>query len=119
MPDWVRELLNYGPLGLFAAGVCWMVYKGLRHGGTKALDIGERYVASTEKLHDTLRETIDKQQTLCQGHHEILATHDDRMRQAALAACKMCREISQKDLPNSADAVGRHCDQIEQILRAH
>lgn len=68
MDDWVSELLRYGPLGLFAAGVCYVVWWGLRNGSGKLYQLGERYVASTESLHDSLIESDKEQANICKTH---------------------------------------------------
>ena len=149
--DWV----NTGALAAFAVFVCWMFSKIITHGGKKAFEFGERYIKSTESLHDTLAQAEEHRSQLCARHasglesvtseveksnhhlerlvqiHEapdgavtesigaIHAASDDvqRIKAAALTACQMCREISKAELPNSAEAVGKHCDEIERIIR--
>jgi hypothetical protein len=123
MPDWVSELLRYGPLGAFALAVCWGGWIALRAGGAKAYTLGERYVASTEKLHDTLKESLDVQQTLCTQHGDSVgkisanvSSHDAAMRSAVRSACSMCRSVAQKEFPDSAVKVDEHTREIERII---
>ena len=153
LSDW-HDWVNTGALAAFAVFVCWMVAKIVTHGGTKALEIGERYMRSTEALHDTLAEAERNRTELCTRHANGLETvtaevevsnghlkrlveiHEEpggavtesieaihsassdvrRIKKAALTACEMCREIAQSELPNSAEAVSRHCDAIERII---
>ena len=148
--DWV----NTGALAAFAVFVCWTAYKLVMHGGAKALEIGERYMRSTESLHDTLAEAEKNRTELCARHaaglesvtsevsvsnnhlKRLVEIHEEpdgavtqsieaihiassdvrRIKKAALTACEMCREIAQSELPNSAEAVSRHCDAIERII---
>lgn len=123
MPDWASELLRYGPLGAFALAVCWGGWIVLRHGGAKAYQLGERYVASTEKLHDTLKESMDNQQALCDSHGKLvndtaraIDEHDEAFRSAVRSACEMCRTVSAKEFPGSAAEVDKHCREIERII---
>lgn len=41
MADWVKELFNYGTLGMLVAGLVWIIY-------AKIIPWGERYISSTE-----------------------------------------------------------------------
>lgn len=123
MPDWASEMLRYGPLGAFALAVCWGGWIIIRHGGAKAYSLGERYVASTEKLHDTLKESMDNQQSLCDQHGKLVSetvatvrTHDETFRGAVRSACDMCRTVSAKEFPGSASEVDKHCREIERII---
>ena len=151
--DW-HEWVNSGALAAFAVFVCWLVSRLATQGGKKALELGERYVRTTEELHETLREAENNRTELCQRHavglegtveaiatsnkhlerlvsiHEepggsvveaidtIQSGHDDmqRMKQAAIRACKMCRAISKRECPDSADEVAKHCEEIERII---
>lgn len=135
MPDiaqW-RDWINDGFLAAFVLFVFYIIYLIVRHGGKKALELGERYVKSTENLHDTLKEAEDNRNKLCERHATVLGkvtelvdvnrnhlqigqTDMQRMKQAAVRACRMCKEISVKELPDSAAEVARHCDEIERVL---
>ena len=43
--------------------------------------------------------------------------HDiDRGKKALRHACEMCRRVSEKEFPNSASEVARHCDEIEKAI---
>lgn len=148
--DWV----NSGALAAFAVFVCWVIYRVITHGGVKAFELGERYVRSTESLHDTLQSAEQAREKLCESHAKGLenmtlavAVGNDSLKQlvdihrnpdspvmeavqqinegsadvqrfklAALQACRMCREISQKEIPNSANEVAKHCDEIERVI---
>lgn len=115
MSEW-EWLVNGG----IAATVLILVVKWLGRTADKLIDkalpLGERYVGSTEKLHDTLKDNMASQQALCQVHSQAIVGHDKQMRAAALEACAMCRAIAEKELPNSAELVGKHCDEIERII---
>ena len=120
--DWV----NTGALAAFAVFACWMASRLVIHGGKKALELGERYIRSTEDLHKTLKDVEDARQTLCEQHADgvtALAKADHirggdihRMKRAAVQACRMCREISRREIPQSADEVDRHCAEMERII---
>lgn len=123
MPDWALELLRYGPLGAFALAVCWGGWLALKHGGSKALVLGERYVTSTEKLHDTLKLSTAAQQAQCDQHGKLIVEqrtayqiHDDTFRCAVRSACEMCRTVSAREFPSSAPEVDKHCREIERII---
>ena len=149
-----HEWVNSGALAAFAVFVCWLVSRLATQGGKKALELGERYVRTTEELHNTLRAAEETRSDLCSRHavglesvtiavnhgnehlQRLVAIHEapdgavtnaveiisegqqdiQRMKQAALAACRMCREISQKEIPNSANEVAKHCDEIERVI---
>jgi len=151
--DW-HDWVNTGALAAFAVFVCWMAAKIVTHGGKKAFELGERYIKSTETLHDTLAEAEENRTQLCSRHAEGLehmttevavgnnhlkrlveiheapdgavtesiqaihsANHDvQRIKRAAITACEMCREIVNAELPNSAEAVGRYCDEITKTI---
>lgn len=140
LAEW-HQWANSGALATFAIFVCFVVYRLATQGGKKALEFGERYVISTESLHETLRKTEEQRSQLCERHAQGLETITDvmstntghlkrlvelhegpagsdmqRMKRAALQACRMCREISQKEIPNSASEVSRHCDEIERVI---
>lgn len=137
MPDiapW-REWVSEGFLGLFALFVCYLVHRLVMFGGRRLLALGERYVSSTETLHATLKEAEDNRNKLCDRHASVLEqvtelvnvnkghlqegqTDMQRMKQAAVHACRMCREISMKEIPDSAAEVARHCDEIERVIGA-
>ena len=100
MPDWASELLRYGPLGAFALAVCWGGWILIRAGGTKAYVLGERYVISTEKLHDTLKESDEQQKKLCNAHATALESLD-----ASLDASLVVQQES--------------CGHLESLVKAH
>lgn len=158
MPDWASELLRYGPLGAFALAVCWGGWILLKEGGAKAYQLGERYVMSTEKLHDTLKESDQLQKDMCNTHatalksldvsldaslvvqeescehlKSLVAAHSpkwaanvervnenakdlQRVKQAVVHACEMCRVVSSQEFPASAAKVAEHCSEIERII---
>lgn len=158
MPDWASELLRYGPLGAFALAVCWGGWILLMKGGTNAYMLGERYVLSTERLHDTLKESDEQQKKLCNAHSQAMESldasldrslvvqeescrhldklvqahsphwaenvelvaanaHDlQRVKSAITQACEMCRIVSSKEFPDSAEKVAEHCTEIERII---
>jgi low affinity Fe/Cu permease len=115
MSEW-QWVVNGG----IAAAVLILVVKWLGKTADKLIDraipLGERYVASTEKLHDKLDERMNGQQTLCEQHGEAIVTHDKQMRAAARQACQLCREVARSELPRAAAVIDRHCTEIERII---
>lgn len=122
MPEW-QWIANFG----FAAVVLFFVGKWLANTADKLIDrlipLGERYVISTEALHDTLKENMETQQTLCDTHGTLVKStadavdkHDDSFRSAVRSACQMCRTVSAKEFPGSAAEVDKHCREIERII---
>lgn len=80
MPEWAHELFAYGPLGIFAAFICWL---GWKFAG-KIYDIGERHVVATVSLCETLEKNSNEQIKHCADHtkalqeiDEVLHKHDD------------------------------------------
>jgi len=69
-----HQWVNDAALAAFAVFVCVVFYRIVMHGGRKALEIGERYVGSTEKLHDTLKQAEDSRSKLCERHANGLET---------------------------------------------
>jgi len=59
--DWVGFFFDKGVLGAFAVAVALVVWY-------KILPWGERYISSTEKLHDVLQVTQAKQIETCESH---------------------------------------------------
>jgi hypothetical protein len=93
MPDWASELLRYGPLGAFALAVCWGGWILLMRGGEKAYTLGERYVQSTEKLHDTLKESNEQQRKLCEDHATALESLDTSIDASLVVQQESCRHL--------------------------
>lgn len=124
MPDLAQwhDWVNTGALGAFAVFVCWLGNRIV----TKALTWGERYIKSTESLHDTLQRAEEARNTLCEKHAngiglvaeaiEIGGTDLRRMKLVAIQACRMCRDVSRREIPDSAAEVDRHCSEIERII---
>ncbi len=73
---WVNE----AALAAFAVFACFVVYKVVMHGGKKAMELGERYVTSTESLHETLRASEDNRSRLCERHAAGLRQAGDAAR---------------------------------------
>lgn len=108
MPDWEAVTVFVERVGiagtmLFFVGLFMWRY-------------GQRYIASVEKLHDSLGERMGTQQGLCALHGKRIEGHDVAMRKAALQGCEMCRAVADREFPNSAALVGKHCDEIERII---
>ena len=125
MPDglqFVEKLIDYGLAGGVIGAVLLIFYR-----------LGNRYVASTEKLHDTLQLTNDKRDTLCerhadslvvlagslQSHNENTAVACNTVRQlkgVAREACHLGRTIisnpGQVDIPR----VAAHLSEMERII---
>ena len=93
MPEWASELLRYGPLGAFALAVCWGGWILLKTGGTKAYMLGERYVISTEALHDTLKESDKQQKELCEGHANAVESLDTSMAASLVIQQEACQHL--------------------------
>ena len=56
--------------------------------------------------------------TVTQATKQIsVMQHDiERGKKALRHACEMCRRVSEKEFPNSASEVARHCDEIEKAI---
>lgn len=65
--EWL-PLVNTSALAAFALFVMSAIWKLGKIGGTKAMELGQRYVTSTEALHETLRQSQQKQHELCTTH---------------------------------------------------
>lgn len=115
--SWWQWLINGGVALVVLIGLGKWLGKTADKIIDKMFPLAERYVGSTEKLHVTLKDNMASQQALCQVHSQAIVGHDQQMRKAALEACAMCRAIAEKELPNSAVLVGKHCDEIERIIR--
>lgn len=153
-----EHLVNYGVLGVLVAFVLLALWKVGNYAGAKIITYVERYVASTEKLHDTLEESGRQQQSLCNRHadalevlgttltkQEVIATQScahleklvachnggwaqrinmieqnnrelQRCKQLTLKVCEATKSLVQREFPNSAEEISRHCDEIERII---
>lgn len=112
MPDWVKELFNYGVLGIIVAGCAIVVWK-------RVLPWADRYIASTELLHEQIAKTMAKQGDLCDGHGEGISSakrHLNRHDSVVRTACAMCRDVAAKHYPSACETVNRHCAEIERII---
>ncbi len=89
--DWV----NTGALAAFAVFVCWMASRLLTHGGKKALEIGERYVTSTEELHTTLKDAEVARNKLCGQHADGIDNLATVVASQNANTDKMCEAISE------------------------
>ena len=76
-----HALVNEAALAAFAVGVCFTVYKVLMHGGKKLAELGERYVMSTETLHDTLAKSDQSRAELCARHADGLEVLSETMQE--------------------------------------
>jgi hypothetical protein len=65
MADWVKELFNYGTLGMLVAGLVWIIY-------AKIIPWGERYITSTETFLRAMDARDQKQQDICGVHADNL-----------------------------------------------
>ena len=88
-----HPLLNTGALAAFAVFVLYALWKIGAHGGKKAFELGERYVASTEKLHDTLKESDIKQKELCEGHRQSLEIMSEAVDENILIQREQCEHL--------------------------
>lgn len=112
MPDWVKELFNYGVLGIIVVGVAWIVW-------FKIIPWMERYIASTELLHEQIAKTMGKQGEMCEEHGEALVNtkkHLGKHDAVVRTACAMCRDVAAKHYPAATEVVNRHCAEIERII---
>lgn len=139
----VDQILGYGATGAFMLFTLWAVVQAGRWGFSRDSKrpglITLKVEASIEKdrkmgeFLDTLGEREIKQQELCARHNEGLVqiatnlSEHDRLtaalsgdvRQFKLAAIqyfRMTREVAGKVLPDAADDISRHCDEIERII---
>jgi hypothetical protein len=111
MPEaaFVKQVMEYGALWAFAIFVCFVFWK-------KVVPLGDRYMTSVEKLHDSIGDHMKEQQRLCDGHGNIIIGHDKAARSAALEACKFCRAFVAKEFPTSTAEANSACDSIERII---
>ena len=114
--DWI----NTGALAAFSMFVCVLVYKMLMHGGKKALEIGERYVRSTEELHGTLKDVESHRNELCNRHATGL---EDVTTQVAESNNHLKRlvEIHEQpggDVKESINATHRAAEDVARMKRA-
>jgi hypothetical protein len=112
--------VNDAALAAFAVAVCFMVYKIVFHGGRKAVELGERYVSSTEALHDTLREADQQQKVLCQQHADTLVTLNDHFSESLQVQSRSCQHLETLVLahgPDWAATVNRINDQCDDMQR--
>lgn len=107
--EFAKQIMEYGALWAFAIFVCFVFWK-------KVLPLGDRYLTSVEKLHDSIGENMKAQQGICTSHRQIIMGHDKAARAAAIEACKFCRAFVAKEFPNSAEEADEACDQIERII---
>jgi hypothetical protein len=55
---------------------------------------------------------------VAEATHEITQNKHDlqRVKKSIVHACEMCRTVAQREFPNSAEEVSRHCDEIEKAI---
>lgn len=76
MPEWAKDLMNYGPLGVFSLAVCYAIYKMVTYAGHKLLDDGglvPQWVESELQWRNKLTERLGEQQKTCIAHSETLS----------------------------------------------
>lgn len=88
-----HQMFSTSALAAFAVFVCFGLWKIVSIGGRRALALGERYVASTEKLHDTLKESDIKQKELCEGHRQSLEIMSEAVDENILIQREQCEHL--------------------------
>jgi hypothetical protein len=76
MPEWASDLINYGPLGIFAIAVCFAVWRMATFAGHKLFDddkgLVPKWVDSELQWRNRLTERLAEQQKTCVTHNEML-----------------------------------------------
>ena len=107
--DFIKQVMEYGALWAFAIFVCFVFWK-------KVLPLGDRYMSSVEKLHDSIGEKMTAQTLVQQSHENALKVHDEGMRNAAQEACDFCRKFVAKEFTNSINEANEAFAKIERII---
>lgn len=111
MPPGIESLVNYGVLGILILYVLWALWKIVSRGGSKLMELGDkavttgielgnRYVSTTEALHDTLKEESsarrladERQREMCSVHASTLQTVSDSIQLQTEFAAKACEHL--------------------------
>lgn len=111
MPDasTIKQFMDYGALWAFAVLVVLVIWK-------KVLPWGDKYIASVEKLHDSIGTNMTSQTAVSQSQAETLKVHDEGMRKVAQEACAFCRKFIAKEFPSSVQEANEAFAKIEQII---
>lgn len=111
MPDasTIKQLMDYGALWAFAVLVVLVIWK-------KVLPWGDAYIASVEKLHDSVGTNMAAQTAVSQSHADTLKVHDEETRKVAQEACAFCRKFVAIEFPNSAQEANEAIAKIERII---
>jgi len=64
--------VNDGALAAFAVFIVWALWRAANSVSNKVWPLVNRYVGSTEELHNALKENQDKQHELCMGHQRTI-----------------------------------------------
>jgi hypothetical protein len=101
MPDWMTELLKYGPLGIFFGLVLWGFWKSLifvahkvfgdESKGTKGL-AGE-WVEGELAWRNKLTERLEKQTDACTGHIETVRSMGESLA-AQIEVAKLAQQAA-------------------------
>lgn len=121
MPD-LTAYKDFGPSFItlcFVGVVLWRIGKALSQkflgdGTTKGLV--DQWYEDERKRWDALCDSVKGQQMLCDQHGRLIGSHAQKMRDAALEACAMCRAIAETEMLKSAPLIAKHCSEIEKIL---
>jgi hypothetical protein len=87
------SMANQGALAAFAVAVMYGLWRIVSYGGSRALQLGERYVSSTEVLHEALKESDLKQKELCEGHREALTMMTESIDENIVIQRQQCEHL--------------------------
>ena len=133
MPPGWEQLLDYGTLGVLAVAAIYFLYHAIIYLFSRS-DDHPGYVSqmiethlenqrAQKSLYDALVKREDTQQALCKEHADQLAGVRMTIDKGAICArglfreaCAMARTVSRQEWPDSADAVDKHCREMERII---
>jgi septation ring formation regulator EzrA len=107
--------VNNGALGAFAVFVCFMFYRLATAGGRKALEIGERYVASTEQLHETLEKAEAKRAELCSSHAAGLHEMAEGMAESNACLMRLVELHEEGDVHQAVVKIDQASDEMQRM----
>jgi hypothetical protein len=80
-------------------------------------DLGETQAALLQAAHDSVKALVARSEQPDAPFSTVKTNLDiQRMKQAAIKACAMCRQVAATECPDSAKVVNEHCSEIERII---
>lgn len=104
-----HQLVNDGALAAFAIFVIWALWRIGSIGGRRMLELGDRYVSTTESLHDALKDADRQQKELCQSHQTTLTVLAESVDENTIIQREQCCHLKELvDLYTSPGAAVVH-----------